>query len=99
MELKRMTIKVIATKKGPIYTKIYYLNLLEPKNKQLYMAIFYKSELSILTTFNSLTDQYEEVTPLFPVSLLRNLSEEIFVQINRKSYDKEQKETQLKSFL
>jgi|GEM_PF-4490966 len=90
-------IKVIAIKKGRIYTKIYYLNLLEPKNKQLYMAIFNKTELSILTIFNSLTDQYEEVTSLFPVSFLQNLSEQIFAQINRKSYGKEHKETKHKS--
>ncbi|HZH62285.1 MAG TPA: hypothetical protein VEY70_22505 [Metabacillus sp.] len=94
-----MAIKVIAIKKGSIYTKIYYLNLLEPKNKQLYMAIYNKTELSILTIFNSLTDQYEEVTSLFPVSFLQNLSEQIFAQINRKSYSIQQKETQLKSIL
>ena len=90
MELKLMTIKVIALKQHLSQTKVYYLNLAEPKNQQLYMMILEKGELLTLTSYNTRKDQYEEVTSLFPKSFLQNLSEHIYFQINSKSYNDEE---------
>ncbi|MBU7591797.1 hypothetical protein [Metabacillus halosaccharovorans] len=85
-----MTIKVIALKQHLSQTKVYYLNLTEPKNQQLYMMIFEKGELLTLTSYNTRKGQYEEVTSLFPKSFLQNLSEHIYFQINSKSYNDEE---------
>lgn len=99
MELKRMTFKVIALKQTLTQTKIYYLNLFEPKDQQLYMALYEKTTLSTLTIYNALTDQYEEVTSIFPESFLQNLSTQLISQINNKSYSDEPRGSQLKFIL
>ncbi|PMC35283.1 hypothetical protein CJ195_19605 [Bacillus sp. UMB0899] len=93
-----MKIKVIAIKQDLSYTKVFYLNLAEPKNQQLYMAIFEKGFLASLTIYNTLTNHFEEVTSLFPESFLQKLSENIYIQINTKSYRPEEG-SHLKSFL
>ncbi len=81
-----MLIKVIALKQVLSHTKIFYLNLIEPKNQQLYMAVFEKGFLSTLTIYNTHSNQYEDVTILFPVSFLQNLSEHIHSQIQNEFY-------------
>jgi hypothetical protein len=75
-------IKVIAKKADYLRTKVFYLNQNEPKAQQLYMAILKNEKIDILTIYNSETNQYEEVTSIFPLTFLSSLSKQILVQLN-----------------
>ncbi len=82
-----MKIKVVAKRELSQQTTVYYLNLTEPKHQQLYMGLFKDNELTALTIYNPNTKNYEEVTSLFPQSFLQNLSNQITMQLNNKSYN------------
>ncbi|MCM3160123.1 hypothetical protein KDJ21_023155 [Metabacillus litoralis] len=77
-----MKIKVIAKKADHLRTTVFYLNQDEPKAQQLYMAILKNEKIDILTIYNSETNQYEEVTSIFPLTFLSLLSQQILMQLN-----------------
>jgi hypothetical protein len=77
-----LKIKVVAKKSDGLKTKVYYLNQTEPKMQQLYMAILNDSKIKILTTYNYETNQFEEITALFPISFLQKLTQQILLQLD-----------------
>jgi hypothetical protein len=76
-----MKIKVVAMQKLGNRTNVFYLNSMEPKSQQLYMAVLLDLSIEILTVYNQNTDQYEDVTALFQPTFLNNLSQHISNQL------------------
>ncbi|KKI93972.1 hypothetical protein WQ54_00020 [Bacillus sp. SA1-12] len=76
-----MNIRVVAKKDHGKATKIYFLNLTEPKHQQLYMAIMDDSVMNILTVYNLKSNMFEDVTCLFSQSFLLSLSHQLLNQL------------------
>ncbi|MDQ0229444.1 hypothetical protein [Metabacillus malikii] len=69
-----MKTRVIAVEKHDRSKKVYFLNEIEPKPLQLYMAILSDLSLNTLTIYNLDTNQFEDVTCMFHEQFLQNLA-------------------------
>lgn len=76
-----MTIKIVAMQNNVNKTNVYYLNTMEPKAQQLYMAVMTNLTIEILTVYNQQTDRFEDVTALFQPTFLDNLSQHLSNQL------------------
>lgn len=69
-----MTLKVVAKEELNGQTKVFFLNLSEPKPLQLFMMVICNNSIDLLTIYNPNTDTFEDVTALFHPSFLQDLS-------------------------
>ncbi|MGM7720044.1 hypothetical protein [Metabacillus sp. Hm71] len=76
-----MSVRVVAKEDQNKTTKIYFLNLTEPKHQQLYMAIFDGTIINTLTVYNLKSNMYEDVTCLFSQPFLLSLSHQLLKQL------------------
>ena len=76
-----MTLKVVAKEEFHGQTKIFFLNLKEPKPLQLFMMVVSNNSIELLTNYNPNTDTYEDVTALYQPTFLQHLSLEIVNQL------------------
>lgn len=76
-----MTIRVVANEDLGSRTNVFYLNSMEPKSQQLYMAVMDRLTIDVLTVYNLKTDRFEDVTALFQPSFLHSLSQQLTNQL------------------